>query len=717
MRGKRGRKVSYFSLNHRLGGARHYPEKSYSSWLPRQSTEQQAKIGKVDFQGNIMVPDFDNNQGKAKLLRPKSQEEDLMSKFLSDQDQDENFVCNRLKLMELFNGVLKEHGCKSCCGNAQFCVHKVLKKGVTCRLSLSCENCDFISSMYPLYIEVSTPRVAGCKKAAVNLGLQVGLQETAIGGAKLKVLLSGGNIYSPAESTLQRNANTVCDKIVDLNRDDMKDRLCNLKEVQRLRSVDEPNALNLAFDGRYPSVTFAGRHKLGQNCSQAVGVARETITDTKQVIGVSLLNKLCPKGTHLRHKGFDVSCPNGHPGKCTANISANETITERKMAKHIAKDIAEADMVVKYMVTDGDSTSALGMTDVLDAPITRQADPVHRGQTQIRYCNKATFSDDMFPRVNNMTTCEVKKLFALDLKNRSSLVLQSLFVKFNGDVVEIGKRMIDTVDSILSCYGGNCSRCRYQVTGCTGGKTKSWWVRSVHLGPLKWSPGSLVLTNDDRYCIRSILELKLSIEALNEMKTMQSTNTCEAFNRALSSRMPKNVTYPRNAAGRLHATAHAINNNIGSSLLQKAFHVGTPVGPKVARELNRIDRKYQYKSRNQKKSRHQRLRARRSQVRSHLNAKISTDAYQKGREEPKPNLRPRAQVRRKEEHTYARATDDGSKKPARSFLAETRLAHFSIYFHHLPPPITCMQDAAHGPCIHFYSGIVCAGYLWQHLPG
>jgi hypothetical protein len=87
-----------------------------------------------------------------------------------------------------------------------------------------------------------------------------------------------------------------------------------------MQADSDPTLFNVSFDGRYSSVTYGARHKLGQSCSQAVGVACEATTDQKQVIGISFLNKLCSTGLHLKEKGINVSCPGGHVGKCTANI-------------------------------------------------------------------------------------------------------------------------------------------------------------------------------------------------------------------------------------------------------------------------------------------------------------------------------------------------------------------------------------------------------------
>ena len=92
-----------------------------------------------------------------------------------------------------------------------------------------------------------------------------------------------------------------------------------LKDIN-IKRGHEASEINIAMDGRYNSVTIASRKKPGQNASQAIGIACETMTDKKFVIQASFKNKLCWTGNWLKGKGIDVQCPGGHP-ECTANMS------------------------------------------------------------------------------------------------------------------------------------------------------------------------------------------------------------------------------------------------------------------------------------------------------------------------------------------------------------------------------------------------------------
>ena len=72
----------------------------------------------------------------------------------------------------------------------------------------------------------------------------------------------------------------------------MAQKVIMLKDIN-IKHGHEASEINIAMEGRYNSVTIASHKKPGQNASQAIGVACETITDKKFVIQASFKNKLC----------------------------------------------------------------------------------------------------------------------------------------------------------------------------------------------------------------------------------------------------------------------------------------------------------------------------------------------------------------------------------------------------------------------------------------
>ena len=73
------------------------------------------------------------------------------------------------------------------------------------------------------------------------------------------------------------------------------------------------------------------------------------------------------------------------------------------------------------MATDGDALASRGVQDAMPAaPIERQADTTHLGQTQFRHniIMKVSFSPRMFPGETDIIRAEQKRMFAEDVKTR-----------------------------------------------------------------------------------------------------------------------------------------------------------------------------------------------------------------------------------------------------------------------------------------------------------
>ena len=149
----------------------------------------------------------------------------------------------------------------------------------------------------------------------------------------------------------------------------------------------------------------------------------------------------------------------------------------------------------------------------------------------------------------------------------------------------------------------------------------------------------------DRQVLKSILEMKLSLAALREMKNNTSTNKTEAVNRAMTASLPKNVTYSRNALPRAASAVHRLNNKLTKYVLSKLNCVGSPLqtGSKAVTALKQMEKEchytkdYKYK----KQVRTRLLLARKRQAKEHFDYKNSSNSdkvesdYKKGQLEPK----------------------------------------------------------------------------------
>ena len=70
----------------------------------------------------------------------------------------------------------------------------------------------------------------------------------------------------------------------------MKEAKCHL---WLLRGLPQTAPINVSLDSRSNSQTITGTYKQGTNASQAVGLAIECQTDSRDIIGVYTENKLC----------------------------------------------------------------------------------------------------------------------------------------------------------------------------------------------------------------------------------------------------------------------------------------------------------------------------------------------------------------------------------------------------------------------------------------
>ncbi|XP_069109057.1 uncharacterized protein [Argopecten irradians] len=256
-------------------------------------------------------------------------------------------------------------------------------------------------------------------------------------------------------------------------------------EANTLRGDESPSTIGLAVDGRYNSTTFGSAKKPGLNASQGISLGIETCTPKKYILGRALHNKLCWTGAWLRGKGYDVKCPGGHPD-CTANIERHDGLSEYAMGKDIGDQLTSQGVLIRYATTDGDGTGAKGLEEAMKAlhpmwKVERLADPTHVGRALFRKCNSAKFSESMFPGRTRQMRAHVQKIFSQDLKARSSLVFKSLMKTHKGDIDTITSLLPSVLDATVSCYAGDCAKCKQHSVVCSGDDGDNWWLRSMFL--------------------------------------------------------------------------------------------------------------------------------------------------------------------------------------------------------------------------------------------
>ena len=616
-------------------------------WPQRMSAEDYALVVKKAADGTISTPDVDGTNSTIHVLRPKPKSADeTMAKYLEGDGKGEMRIVHMDKMVAMFNHSIQHHQSTvgTSCDLPQFCIAKEIKKGVCWKMALRCKNCKYTSGKFKLYEEVESNGKRGPKFAKPNLGLQVGLQETPISKSQAMVILACMNTPPPCSSSLQRAANKVGDMTSMAAEQDLQGRRDKVKTINKLRGLPEDAPINVSIDVRYNSNTIASRNKMGQNASQATATCIENQTDEKQIIGISMLNKLCHKGAILRSKGKKVKCP-GHPG-CTANQKSVVPFSEYQLGKNLGEDMARQGVRVKYATTDADARSAAGVNDAMMAKddswkVERQADTTHHSQSLYRQVCKAKFSDGMFPGENKAIRTRQQQMFARDVKHRCRRIFNDMYRKAAGSLATLEKRMPATIDATIECYSGNCDNCRKHSVVCKGGK-KSWRLKSKSLAGCNAT--ELQLTDEDKATLKTLLNFDLGKKALNLKKTNCNTNRCEAANRSLSASDPKNVNYSRNGKARALAAVSRLNKGKGKSLIDFLEVVGSSVskGGRVAKSFDQLQKVHKYyKLRSQsKKAMSQRTRRMLSQMDEFLAAKNDPQSsdYRKGQLDPEIDL-------------------------------------------------------------------------------
>lgn len=241
-------------------------------------------------QPTINIPDCEGNPGSARLLRPAPDVESSPENTATsspDQHSGTRMVAIE-QVIEMLNDVYRDHRDESDdCKDLHVRIAKEKKWGLGWRYQVCCVNCKFVSQEHKLYKEIETKR-PGPNPAAVNHTFQAGLQDTPMGNSKARYLLAAADIPPPSRSAMQKTSNLVGKATKQLNMEDMKDKLETVRKTNELRGVSDPSVINVAFDARYNSPKLGSSKKPGTASSQAIGIACETVTDRKFIVGMAV---------------------------------------------------------------------------------------------------------------------------------------------------------------------------------------------------------------------------------------------------------------------------------------------------------------------------------------------------------------------------------------------------------------------------------------------
>ena len=538
----------------------------------------------------LSIPDADGRDGNAMILRPKKSSNhstqdynDITEKNCTSSSgqyniEEGSILVEKSKLLELINVFSKSHYDTDECDNLCLDIIDIQPWGVFSSVVLTCKSCGSRSERTKLYKEVDTNK-RGRKAAEGNLRLALIAQDMPIGPTEAQLLFAAVGIRAGSLTSLQKNAVKAANITEEVTRKDMLKWIDHAKDILNDREVKHPDHISVQFDALYHSMNKSNAHCPGQGAAQATGTCAETITPKKKIIAYHHVNKVCLKGSRQRVGDKKVICGTAssklHHG-CTATQPRGQAISEYNMAEQIAKSLHTEGAVPTNVTSDSDGRGRDAFIAVNKLynkflpPAKWNKDPSHLSRNMRQKISSHSFTGNSFgtkktgQKWNYKEKLDLKKALALDVSRRVSLTLSNMRKYWKGDVT-LMKRNVDIVRGyMMQCYSGDHSSCKSSVlaclTGCAGPSKGRCWFSNSHI--MKASGiTSLQLSTNNTAFLQSVIEMKLSVTALDYVGRGETTSKCEAANRAINKSLPKNRLYARTSKGRVSSAIGRINNN------------------------------------------------------------------------------------------------------------------------------------------------------------
>lgn len=204
----------------------------------------------------------------------------------------------------------------------------------------------------------------GRRAAKTNVQLQVILTKHPIGNSAVRELLSAIDVHTPCESGMQRSANKVCDKFVEVAEEQLKVNRDLVRAVMKLRNEDTPEngvpLIRAQSDVAYNNPP-KGRF-FSQRGTQAWAPCFAAEPGLENVpIAFKTRSKVCSCITVDHEKKHSNSCKlNFPPGEAMGNA-------EYELGKDLGKVLTQGESAigVHTLITDGDSHLQRGMHNVM----------------------------------------------------------------------------------------------------------------------------------------------------------------------------------------------------------------------------------------------------------------------------------------------------------------------------------------------------------------
>ena len=147
------------------------------------------------------------------------------------------------------------------CKNLNIEINKKTTHGLAWKFQFRCKRYGFVSDLYRTYAVTQNSK----RSAAINANLAVALMDIFMGIARARLLFTALDIAPPTKSHMQKLTDKVSEAIVDLNRNDMSEKL-NIVEQHNIEACHRnPKHIDVSMDGRYNLRGFKSSYKPGQN--------------------------------------------------------------------------------------------------------------------------------------------------------------------------------------------------------------------------------------------------------------------------------------------------------------------------------------------------------------------------------------------------------------------------------------------------------------------
>ena len=260
-----------------MKGHPYYPPRSCSgqsstvvgTWTNRLERDEFDMVARTSASGMLTVPGSDGEIGSAKLLRPKPPKKTVSDLYLQKSESglfNENRLLNVGKTVEMWNNAFHEHTESAPnCLEPYISIKKERKKGSCVLWTLYCTKCQFTTKEYKTYLEVKS-KSRGPKAAMPNVALVSSIQDSPIGIKKARLIGSGLDMPMPCRNAMQKMANKIGEKTVELGRYTLENTRNKMKVVNEIRGLKDTHVIRAKADTRYNTDRITSRHKKRTKC-------------------------------------------------------------------------------------------------------------------------------------------------------------------------------------------------------------------------------------------------------------------------------------------------------------------------------------------------------------------------------------------------------------------------------------------------------------------